>query len=59
MYFLEVTEYRYTKGERLPIEVLVFEMSPEHVEDFLVADLDVWMLGKAELPEFDEIPFLS
>ena len=59
MYFLEVTEYRYTKGERLPIEVLVFEMSPEHVGDFLVADHDVWTLGEAELPEFDEIPFLS
>ena len=43
----------------MPIEVLVFEMSPEHVEDFLVADHDVWTLGEAELPEFDEIPFLS
>jgi uncharacterized protein (TIGR03792 family) len=54
-----VANYRYTKGEKLPIEVLVFEMDPKHVEEFLVADHEVWTLGEAELPGFDEIPFLS
>jgi len=54
-----VANYRYTKGEKLPIEVLVFEMDPKHVEEFLVADHEVWTLGEAELPGFDQIPFLS
>ena len=54
-----MTEYRYTKGEKLPIEVLVFEMNPEHVEEFLEADHEVWTLGEAELPGFDQISFLS
>lgn len=54
-----MANYRYTKGEKLPIEVLVFEMDPKHVEEFLVADHEVWTLGEAELPGFDEIPFLS
>ena len=54
-----MANYRYTKGEKLPIEVLVFEMDPKHVEEFLVADHEVWTLGEAELPGFDQIPFLS
>ena len=54
-----MANYKYTKGEKLPIEVLVLEMSPEHVEEFLVADHEVWTLGEAELPGFDQIPFLS
>ena len=54
-----MTEYRYTKGEKLPIEVLVFEMDPKHVEEFLEADHEVWTLGEAELPGFDQISFLS
>lgn len=35
----------YTKGERLPIEVLVFEMSPEHVDEYLAIDHEIWALG--------------
>mgnify|MGYP006163164915 FL=1 len=54
-----MANYKYTKGEKLPIEVLVFEMDPKHVEEFLVADHEVWTLGEAELPGFDQIPFLS
>ncbi|MEY4129770.1 MAG: hypothetical protein RIS81_1519 [Actinomycetota bacterium] len=54
-----MANYRYTKGEKLPIEVLVFEMDPKHVEEFLEADHEVWTLGEAELPGFDQIPFLS
>ncbi len=39
--FLEVTEFRYTKGEKLPIEVMVFEMSPEHVDEYLAIDHEI------------------
>ena len=54
-----MTEFRYTKGERLPIEVLVFEMSPVHVEEYLAIDHEIWTLGEATLPGFDRTPFLS
>jgi uncharacterized protein (TIGR03792 family) len=54
-----VTEFRYTKGEKLPIEVLVFEMSPEHVDEYLAIDHEIWTLGEATLPGFERIPFLS
>ena len=50
---------RYTKGERLPIEVLVFAMSSEHVEEFLAVDHEVCTLGEAALPGFDQVAFLS
>ena len=50
---------RYTSGERLPVEVLVFEVSPEHVEEFLAVDHEVWTLGEAHTDAFDRIPFLS
>ena len=54
-----MANFQYTKNEKLPIEVLVFEMDPKHVEEFLVADHEVWTLGEAELPGFNQIPFLS
>ena len=54
-----MTEFRYTKGEKLPIEVLVFEMSPEHVDEYLAIDHEIWTLGEATLPGFERIPFLS
>ena len=54
-----MANYRYTKGERLPIEVLVFEIGPEHVEEFLAVYHEVWTLGEAELPGFDHVAFLS
>ena len=54
-----MAEFRYTKGERLPIEVLVFEMSPEHVDEYLAIDHEIWTLGEATLPGFERIPFLS
>ena len=52
-------DHRYTSGERLPVEVLVFEVAPEHVEEFLAVDHDVWTLGEAHTDGFDHIPFLS
>ncbi len=51
--------YRYEKGERLPVEVLVFRMDPAHVEEYLAVDHEVWTLGEALLPGFDRIPFRS
>ena len=54
-----MTGFRYTKGEKLPIEVLVFEMSPEHVDEYLAIDHEIWTLGEATLPGFERIPFLS
>ncbi len=51
--------YRYLKGERLPVEVLVFRMDPRHVPEYLAVDHEVWTLGEALLPGFDRIPFLS
>ena len=53
------TPYRYARDERLPIEVLVFRMDPDHVEEFLAVDHEVWTLGEALLPGFDRIPFVS
>ncbi|MFZ9628399.1 MAG: TIGR03792 family protein [Ilumatobacteraceae bacterium] len=50
---------RYTSGERLPIEVLVFEMDPAHVDEFLAVDHEVWTVGEASLPGFERVPFLS
>ena len=51
--------YRYQSGERLPVEVLVFEVDPEHVDEFLAVDHEVWTLGEAETDGIDHIPFLS
>lgn len=54
-----VTGYRYTSGERLPIEVLVFAMEPDRVDEFLAIDHEVWTLGEAFLDGHDHVPFLS
>ncbi len=51
--------FRYVAQERLPVEVLVFQVDPLHVDEFLTHDHEVWTLGEAELEEFDQIPFLS
>ena len=52
-------DFRYHSGERLPVEVLVFEVDPEHVEAFLDVDHEVWTLGEADVAGLDHIPFLS
>jgi uncharacterized protein (TIGR03792 family) len=51
--------FRYVAGERLPVEVLVFEVEPGHLDEFLRVDHEVWTLGEALLPDLDRIPFLS
>lgn len=51
--------YVYSSTERLPVEVLVFQMDPEHVEAFLEVDHEVWTLGEAEIDVGGRIPFRS
>ena len=34
-------------------------MSPEHVDEYLAVDHEIWTLGEATLPGFERIPFLS
>lgn len=52
--------FTYTVDERLPVEVLVFEVAPDHVDEFLVVDHDVWTLGEASiLGDGEPIPFRS
>jgi uncharacterized protein (TIGR03792 family) len=52
-------DYTYTDGERRPVEVLVFEVEPDHVDAFLRVDHEVWTLGEANTPGHDGIPFES
>jgi uncharacterized protein (TIGR03792 family) len=51
--------FTYTVNERLPVEVLVFRVAPEHVDEFIAVDHEVWTLGEALLPGFEKIPFRS
>ena len=51
--------YRYSRDERLPVEVLVFRVAPEHLDEFLAIDHQVWTLGEAQLEGFERIPFIS
>ena len=45
----ESSSYSYARGERLPVEVLVFEVTPEDVNDFLELDHDIWTLKEVWL----------
>lgn len=51
--------FRYSSDELLPVEVLVFEVDPEHVDAFLAIDHEVWTVGEADVLGLDHIPFLS
>ena len=51
--------YRFERDERLPVEVLVFRVDPEHTAEFLEVDHEVWTLGEAFAGSLDRIPFLS
>lgn len=51
--------HHFVSGERRPVEVLVFEMDPAVVEEFLAVDHEVWTLGEAHLDGHRAIPFLS
>lgn len=52
-------KYFYVSNERRPVEVLVFRMDPQHVEEFIRIDHEVWTLGEALTPGLSTIPFLS
>ena len=54
-----MSSFRYVSGERRPVEVLVFRVDPEDVDDFLRIDHEVWTLGEADTPGYDGIPFES
>lgn len=51
--------YDYRSGERLPVEVLVFRVPGDDVEEFLALDHEIWTLGEALLDGFERIPFIS
>ena len=52
-------DHRFESGEHLPVEVLVFEVDPAYVDEFLTVDHEVWTLGEAYVDGLDRIPFLS
>jgi len=51
--------YHYVRDEERPVEILVFEVDPADVEEFLRVDHEVWTLGEAAMPGSNGIPFLS
>jgi uncharacterized protein (TIGR03792 family) len=51
--------YRYVSNEKRPVEVLVFRMDPQHVDEFIRVDHEVWTLGEAFMPGLTDIPFLA
>lgn len=51
--------YRYVRGEERPVEILVFQVDPEDVDDFVRIDHEVWTLGEAFVDGIDHIPFVS
>lgn len=55
----EANRYRYKANEKLPIEILVFEMAAEHVDEFIRIDHDVWTLGEAFSDGLSRILFVS
>ena len=52
-------DYRYVNNEKRPVEVLVFSMNPQHVDEFIAVDHDIWTMGEAFMPGLATIPFLS
>lgn len=51
--------YSYVRGERRPVEILVFKMDPSVVDQFLEVDHEVWTLGEAFTDPESNIPFMS
>ncbi|CAB4645085.1 unannotated protein [freshwater metagenome] len=51
--------YSYVNGERRPVEVLIFQMDPAVVDEFITIDHEVWTLGEALMSSLSRIPFLS
>jgi uncharacterized protein (TIGR03792 family) len=55
----ETLNYSYVNGECRPVEVLIFQMDPAVVDEFIRVDHEVWTLGEALMPSLSRIPFLS
>jgi uncharacterized protein (TIGR03792 family) len=53
------SRYSYVKGEKRPVEILVFKMDPSVVDQFLEVDHQVWTLGEAATHPDSPIPFVS
>lgn len=52
-------DHLFVRGERRPVEVLIFQMDPAAVDEFIAVDHEVWTMGEARTPGTDRIPFLS
>ena len=52
-------DFVYSHGERRPVEVLVFEVDPAQLDEFLRVDHEVWTLGEAFATGLERIPLLS
>lgn len=51
--------YTYVNNERRPVEVLVFQMDPSVVEEWIQVDHEIWTMKEALMPGLQHIPFLS
>jgi uncharacterized protein (TIGR03792 family) len=49
----------YSHHERRPVEVLVYEVDPAHLDEFLRVDHEIWTLGEAFADGLTRIPFIS
>lgn len=51
--------FSYLNNERRPVEVLIFEMDPAVVDEWIQIDHEVWTMKEALMPGLQHIPFLS
>jgi uncharacterized protein (TIGR03792 family) len=51
--------YSYINNERRPVEVLVFQMDPQVVDEWIHLDHEIWTMKEALMPGLARIPFLS
>lgn len=51
--------HRHFTDEHRPVELLVFRMSPDDVDEFLRVDHEIWTLGEAASLDGSDIPFLA
>lgn len=51
--------YSYRNNERRPVEVLIFQMDPSVVDEWIQLDHEIWTMKEAMMPGLARIPFLS
>lgn len=51
--------FTYYNNERRPVEVLIFQMDPMVVDEWIQLDHEIWTLKEALMPGLSRIPFLS